>query len=1315
MVNRRQGLLSLSMIAIMLIAIQIPLANQQVQADLGAERNSPSSCFSAVRPIDTPIHVDVLNGSDTWNGTSNCPKATIGGAIQNATANDEIVIHAGVYHENVTVDNLDGLTIRAATGERVVIDGTKSITEDFNETWHTALDGIQYVDLPEHGWQLFLDHLEQVPARWPNANFEDGTVFNRSHNWSHGTITNSNNAYTNGWLTDAGGTTGAHGGLLASGIDPVGAIAILNVASFRSFSREVTSWNSSNETIGFDLTDEWKTKHHAYFLEGKRDLIDVDGEWWYNDTNQRLHYKTPANQDANDLDLRVKTQPYAFTVTNSDDVALENLEFFGTTARFDDCVGCSIENSIMRYPSTSKRGLNIAGEVTDERWVTRFDHCSYSLVENTAILYTDGTAIEFHGAALQSHNNTINNSYFHHIDWSVSDTPGLMVTIYDGGKDNSFTNSTIHRTGASATLSIGDAPSVMYNDVWNTGLLQTDGAVVQMMQNEQQDADIGYNWIHDTGKYGIRMDGPIGGTNTGRNATVHHNVLWNVSGAIMVKGDYHNAHNNTVLWDDRGKNHIIVLHENEIGNENSSIRNNAADSIAAHRSQDWDAHPLQVGTYGFNWNGYVNGSSQSNVTSMLVDPDNRDFRPFAYSDLDVLDAGAYDAQDSNPWIPGITWTFTEPSNPTVGCLDPVAENYDPNAVFSNGDCEYAVILGVVGLYINATVNSQANHVEVEVDFDNVTANDEYEYEIWFTRVDPDYKHETFIGNIEPEDSETTFRVERTWTPPQDGPYTVHCAVRIATGEPDWIIANGNDTFGWGDVANNSDPASTEIIANPELTHYDVFGNESLAENVSISVAKIHTENGASYRLKWSFYEGDVIDQENKILGEGLANIQSRTFNLATFDIYLVNNTNYTVAGWLYRVDSNDDGELTNVEVWVETWTFTIGESPEVTIEPIISGCMDQNATNYNQNATVDDGSCEFPDSDGDGVFDHLEIEGCMDTNASNFDENATDDDGSCVFLDADGDGIHDHLEIEGCTDFNASNFDENATDDDGSCKFDDTDGDGVFDHLEVVGCSDKDAINFNGDSTDEGECIYPEFSVEIKANRTTGDAPLTISFDAEISGGNPLYDLNWNFGDGETSSVQFVEHTFAAGIFSVVLQVTDEDGVMLQENIAIVASGVPETDELGGYFTDSGQLEPTTKGMVATFEFTAVASGGEQPYTFAWDFGDGTDGTGETVLHEYGKMSEFTVRLTITDSTDQTVQLERKIYISPDDDGGDNGASSTQDDAEDGDSNFDIYATGTGVIGLLLIFGLFGRKRSESFLDAERRKMRGEGSMWDKN
>ena len=73
--------------------------------------------------------------------------------------------------------------------------------------------------------------------------------------------------------------------------------------------------------------------------------------------------------------------------------------------------------------------------------------------------------------------------------------PGLMVTIIDHGRDNVFSNNTIHLTGASATLSIGDAPTVMHNEVWNTGLLQSDGAVVQMMMAEQKDAHIAYNWI----------------------------------------------------------------------------------------------------------------------------------------------------------------------------------------------------------------------------------------------------------------------------------------------------------------------------------------------------------------------------------------------------------------------------------------------------------------------------------------------------------------------------------------------------------------------------------------------------------------------------------------------------------------------------------------------------------------------------------------------------------------------------------------------------------------------------------------------------
>ncbi|MDA9829639.1 putative Ig domain-containing protein, partial [Candidatus Poseidoniaceae archaeon] len=583
-----------------------PLTNANDVAGVGA------GCAFITRASGEAIYVDPVNGSDAWDGTWSCPKATLSDALNDSISNDEIVLYSGRYHENVTVDGKDNLLIRAADGARVVFDGTRSITEDLGGVWGAAdSDGIQEVTLPVDGWQLFLAYEEQVPARWPNAQFSDETVFNRSY-WAEGTLTGSNNAYTKGWLTDAGPETGVHTGLNetinATGLDPEGAIAVMNLGSFRSNSRVITDWNSANGTFAYDGTGVgWKTKHHAYFLEGKRELIDVDGEWWFNNAINRLHYQTPSGQNANNLDLRVKVQPFAISVENSDGVTIQGLDFFGTTVNFNECDGCSFTNSTLEYPSTSKRGLGIAGESEDDRWMTRFYRSTNSFVDNISITNTDGGAIEFQGSAGQSHNNAVNNSYFHAIDWSAADQKGLMVTIYEGGRDMYFTNNTVHLTGASSVLSIGDAPKVFYNEVWDVGHLQTDGAVVQIMQGEAPGAEVAYNWIHDIIKYGIRFDAPIGQVGTGQNGTMHHNVIWNAAGGLMVKGDYHNIHNNTVFDSSASKNDIIVLTDGDINNKNSTIHYNAVDSMADHRSDDVFDNPLPEGIDWMNWNGYVQG------------------------------------------------------------------------------------------------------------------------------------------------------------------------------------------------------------------------------------------------------------------------------------------------------------------------------------------------------------------------------------------------------------------------------------------------------------------------------------------------------------------------------------------------------------------------------------------------------------------------------------------------------------------------------------------------------------------------------------
>jgi len=136
----------------------------------------------------------------------------------------------------------------------------------------------------------------------------------------------------------------------------------------------------------------------------------------------------------------------------------------------------------------------------------------------------------------------------------------------------------------------------------------------------------------------------------------------------------------------------------------------------------------------------------------------------------------------------------------------------------------------------------------------------------------------------------------------------------------------------------------------------------------------------------------------------------------------------------------------------------------------VLGCTNEDANNYNENVTKDDGTCDF-DLDDDGVQDSYEVDGCTDNSANNYMNSATDEDGSCDY-DLDDDGVLDADEILGCMDSNANNLDLGATDDDGSCDYD-LDDDGVLDADEILGCTDSTANNYNSEATDEnGSCDY---------------------------------------------------------------------------------------------------------------------------------------------------------------------------------------------------------------------------------------------------
>jgi PKD repeat protein len=84
--------------------------------------------------------------------------------------------------------------------------------------------------------------------------------------------------------------------------------------------------------------------------------------------------------------------------------------------------------------------------------------------------------------------------------------------------------------------------------------------------------------------------------------------------------------------------------------------------------------------------------------------------------------------------------------------------------------------------------------------------------------------------------------------------------------------------------------------------------------------------------------------------------------------------------------------------------------------------------------------------------------------------------------------------------------------------------------------------------------------------------------------------------------------------------------------------------------TDHPTVEILSNGMEgeapATFEFGAHITGGTEPYTISWDFGDGSEGSDEeTVEHTFEEPGTYNVVVTITDSNDQTASDSLEITV----------------------------------------------------------------------
>ncbi|MEL7533131.1 MAG: PKD domain-containing protein, partial [Bacteroidota bacterium] len=157
--------------------------------------------------------------------------------------------------------------------------------------------------------------------------------------------------------------------------------------------------------------------------------------------------------------------------------------------------------------------------------------------------------------------------------------------------------------------------------------------------------------------------------------------------------------------------------------------------------------------------------------------------------------------------------------------------------------------------------------------------------------------------------------------------------------------------------------------------------------------------------------------------------------------------------------------------------------------------------------------------------------------------------------------------------------------------------------------------------------------VDIVAMPDSGCNPLAVQFNSNIVTTSPVTNLNWYFGDGNTSNLPNPNHTYTnAGTYPVSISVTDLDGC-----------------------TDSTQLpnpilvsEPTADFVSPSpidcpgvpIAFNNLSAG--LNLTYAWDFGDGNISNQSNPAHVYANNGTYTVSLTVTD-INGCMQTETKV------------------------------------------------------------------------
>ncbi|MFK8164761.1 MAG: right-handed parallel beta-helix repeat-containing protein [Lewinella sp.] len=619
----------------------------------------------------TEFHV-AKTGSDENEGTAEAPFLTISKAAAIVVAGDVVVIHEGTYEETLRPTNsgTDGnpITFRSFGEDRVVLTAMQALngfTLDEGDIYKVTVNW----DLDQENFVMNGATAMDL-ARWPDNT--DGNPFTlnslRNDNGSPGT-TERNAFLTDSDIPDFDWTGGS---LLFYGDRPG--------AGWTTWKAFITS--SSTGRINFDLikNQEWIRTFHPpadggdYFLEGIKDVLDYQNEWWFDETNKTLYVQLPGGVAPADGQVQMRRRSLAVDLNQRHFISLENFAIFG--GRIDvEGEGNSFYGMSSFYGSYTRGvtpNFHAENRALDIKW-----NAVNTTVERCEFGFGAGTGIWDSGSG-----TTIRNSYIHDFNFLGDYDAPLMVR----GQDNALIiQNTFGRGGRDAIQIVSKNSRVAYNDVYESNLIADDCALLYTIGLEKN-MEIDHNWFHDAYSRGnLKKAAGIYLDNDPGNIKVHHNVVYNTEWSsiqINWNGTNLDIFNNT-LWD--GENAFGAWHLAGTAFSNVKIWNTLTNSDALEPQSDKQNNLVMAeNATPFNDESMLDFSLEDGATAIdfgrEIDGITDGFAGAA------PDAGAYESGNDR-WLAGVDWDVRR--GPATRCYGLPGEDCSRFPV-SNGNPEAGV-------------------------------------------------------------------------------------------------------------------------------------------------------------------------------------------------------------------------------------------------------------------------------------------------------------------------------------------------------------------------------------------------------------------------------------------------------------------------------------------------------------------------------------------------------------------------------------------------------------------------------------------------